>query len=161
MHRRTIQKQLDGMDNYYGVITHLEPYILECEVTWTLVLGECVISSVLSCCSKNLKQWTNRCYSSVLLGKAKDSIHLRSEGGSTQKTREERPQSFQSSSFYTFVSSLLSLPYVNWAIQKGCLFYLRSSLQSWDLPLFYFHELFPSLSFSHCHFGLLFPILTT
>ena len=32
---------------------------------------------------------------------------------------------------------------------------------SFDLPLFYFHELFPSLSFSHHHFGLLFPILTT
>ena len=30
-----------------------------------------------------------------------------------------------------------------------------------DLPLFYFCGLFPSLSFSHCHFGLLFPILTT
>ena len=32
---------------------------------------------------------------------------------------------------------------------------------SFDLPLFYFHGLFPSLSFSHRHFGLLFPILTT
>ena len=30
-----------------------------------------------------------------------------------------------------------------------------------DIPLFYFHGLFPSLSFSHLHFGLLFPILTT
>ena len=30
-----------------------------------------------------------------------------------------------------------------------------------DLPLFYFHGLFSSLSFSHHHFGLLFPILTT
>ena len=90
-----------------------------------------------------------------------DSTPSRSEARPTQKTREERPQSFQASSFYTFVSSLLSLPYVNWASQEGCLFYLRSSLQSWDLPLFYFHELFPSLSFSHRHFGLLFPILTT
>ena len=32
-----------------------------------------------------------------------------------------------------------SLPYVNWASQEGCLFYLRSSLWSSDLPLFYFH----------------------
>ena len=31
---------------------------------------------------------------------------------------------------------------------------------SFDLPLFYFCGLFPSLSFSHRHFGLLFPILT-
>ena len=30
-----------------------------------------------------------------------------------------------------------------------------------DLPLFYFRGLFPSLSCSHCHFGLLFPILFT
>ena len=30
-----------------------------------------------------------------------------------------------------------------------------------DLPLFYFHGLFPSLSFSQPHFGVLFPILTT
>ena len=30
-----------------------------------------------------------------------------------------------------------------------------------DLPLFYFCGLFPSLSFSHLHFGLLFPILST
>ena len=29
------------------------------------------------------------------------------------------------------------------------------------LPLFYFPGLFPSLSFSHRHFGLLFPILST
>ena len=53
------------------------------------------------------------------------------------------------------------LPYVNWAIQKGCLFYLRSSLQSLDLPSFYVLRPFPSLSFSHSHFGLRFPILTT
>ena len=31
---------------------------------------------------------------------------------------------------------------------------------SFDLPLFYFHGFFPSSSFSHCHFGLLFPVLT-
>ena len=30
---------------------------------------------------------------------------------------------------------------------------------SFDLPLFYFRGLFPSLSFSHHHFGLLSPIL--
>ena len=55
----------------------------------------------------------------------------------------------------------LGLPCVNWARQECCLFYLRSSLWSSDLPLFYFHGLFPSLSFSHHHSGLLFPILTT
>jgi len=55
----------------------------------------------------------------------------------------------------------LRLPYVNWASQEGCLFYLRSSFWSSDLPLFYFHRLFPSLFFSPHHSGLLFPILTT
>ena len=60
-----------------------------------------------------------------------------------------------------FICFLLSpgLPYVNWDSQECCLFYLRSSLQSSDLPLFYFHRLSPSLSSSHCHSGLLFPIL--
>ena len=54
-----------------------------------------------------------------------------------------------------------SLPYVNWASQEGWFFYLRSSLQSLDPPLFYFCGFSPSLCFSHSHFGLLFPILTT
>ena len=53
------------------------------------------------------------------------------------------------------------LPRVSWASRGCCLFYPRSSLQSSDLPLLYFRGLFPSLSFSHCPSGLLFPILTT
>ena len=32
MHRRTVQKSLNDPDNCNGVITHLEPDILECEV---------------------------------------------------------------------------------------------------------------------------------
>ena len=36
MHRRTIQKNLHEPDNHDGVITHLEPDILECEVKWAL-----------------------------------------------------------------------------------------------------------------------------
>ena len=55
---------------------------------------------------------------------------------------------------------LPDLPCVNWASQECPLFCRRSSLWSSDLPLFYFHGLFPSLSFSLCHSGLLFPILT-
>ena len=55
----------------------------------------------------------------------------------------------------------LGLPYVTWASQEYCLFYPRSSLGSLDLPLFYFWGLFPFLSFSHCHSGLLFPIRPT
>ena len=30
------KKDFHDQDNHYGVITHLEPYILECEVKWTL-----------------------------------------------------------------------------------------------------------------------------
>ena len=39
MHRRTVQKYKKGLndpDNHNGVITHLEPDILECEVKWAL-----------------------------------------------------------------------------------------------------------------------------
>ena len=32
IHRRTVQKSLHDPDNHDGVITHLEPDILECEV---------------------------------------------------------------------------------------------------------------------------------
>ena len=63
--------------------------------------------------------------------------------------------------FFFFFLLPLDLPYVNWAIQEGCLFYLRSLLWSLYLSLFYFSGLFPFLSFSHDHSGLLFLILTT
>ena len=36
IHRRTIHKDLHDLDNHDGVITHLEPDILECEVKWAL-----------------------------------------------------------------------------------------------------------------------------
>ena len=36
IHRRTVQKYLQDQDNHDGVITHLEPDILECEVKWAL-----------------------------------------------------------------------------------------------------------------------------
>ena len=36
IHRRTIQKDLHDPDNHDGVIIHLEPDILECEVGWAL-----------------------------------------------------------------------------------------------------------------------------
>ena len=32
IHRRTIQRGLSDQDNHDGVVTHLEPDILECEV---------------------------------------------------------------------------------------------------------------------------------
>ena len=36
IYRRTVQKNLHDPDNHDGVITHLEPDILECEVKWAL-----------------------------------------------------------------------------------------------------------------------------
>ena len=36
IHRITIQKSLHDPDNHDGVVTHLEPDILECEVKWAL-----------------------------------------------------------------------------------------------------------------------------
>ena len=36
IHRRTIQKYLNDLDNHDGVITHLESDILQCEVKWAL-----------------------------------------------------------------------------------------------------------------------------
>ena len=36
MYGSTIQKDLNDLDNHNGVITYLEPDILECEVKWAL-----------------------------------------------------------------------------------------------------------------------------
>ena len=36
IHRRTEQKYLHDLDNHDGVITHLEPDILECKLKWVL-----------------------------------------------------------------------------------------------------------------------------
>ena len=38
IHKRTVKKkkELHDADNHDGVITHLEPDILECEVKWAL-----------------------------------------------------------------------------------------------------------------------------
>ena len=36
IHRRTVQKRFTDPDNQDGVITHLEPDILECDVKWAL-----------------------------------------------------------------------------------------------------------------------------
>ena len=36
IHKRTIQKSLHDPNKHDGVITHLDPDILECEVKWAL-----------------------------------------------------------------------------------------------------------------------------
>ena len=93
---------------------------------------------------------------------SKGKYTLEAWGHADPKDKEKKgPWPNIGSSFYMFFLLPLGLPSVIWGSQEGCLFYLRSSFQSSDLPLFYFHGLFPPLSFSHCHSGLLSPILTT
>ena len=84
------------------------------------------------------------------------------------KRREEKRESETSGPLAPLLicfSLPLGLVYVNWTGQECCLFYPMSLLWSSDLPFFYFHGLFPSLSKEgreyHHHSGLLFPILTT
>ena len=36
IHRRTVLKDLNDLDNHNGVVTYVEPDILECEVKWIL-----------------------------------------------------------------------------------------------------------------------------
>ena len=36
IHRRTVQKSLNDLDNQDGMVTYLQPDILECEVKWAL-----------------------------------------------------------------------------------------------------------------------------
>ena len=91
----------------------------------------------------------DQCYSSMLqlsfIQKVKENTSSRHEGLPTQKMRrEERPPAQFWLLFLYVFSSPQGLPSENWASQKCCWFYLRSSLQSSDLPLFYFHGLFPS-----------------
>ena len=82
---------------------------------------------------------------------------LVAEGERERKSERERALAPPFISF----SSPWACPMQIGLSQVRCFLYLRSSLWSLDLPLFYFRGLFSSLSFSHCHFGLLFPILTT
>ena len=73
---------------------------------------------------------------------AKENTSLRCEGGLTQKKRGA-----QFWLLLCFFLLLLSLPCINWASQEGCLFHLRFSLLTLDLPLFYFCGLFPFFVF--------------
>ena len=78
----------------------------------------------------------------AVLFKKQRKIHPRGmRTGRPKRCKEKRsPQLNFGSSFYMFFFFLLplSLPCVNWASKEGCLFYLRFSLRSSDLPLFYF-----------------------
>ena len=120
-------------------------------------------SSVLQLCvtAQFYLENKGKCILSVW-GHADPKEMRRGAGGGREGERAwERETPSPLAPLFMFFLRLLSLPYVNWASQECCLFYLRPSLLSLDLLLFYFRRFFPSLSFSHCHSGLLFPILTT
>ena len=36
IHRRTVKKGVNDLDNHDGVVTHLEPDVLQCEFKWAL-----------------------------------------------------------------------------------------------------------------------------
>ena len=78
------QSLFQWVSSLHQVAKLLELHLLACK-KW-----EQLLPLVLSCRSKDLKWEVNRCYSSILLGKTKDNTPSRSEGGPTQKTREER-----------------------------------------------------------------------
>ena len=121
--------------------------------------GEFVISLVLSCCNNILKWWTEQCYSpqkdSVtapcyisILFRSKGKYILEAWGNADPKDvkRREASSLILVPLFICFFLLPLVLPYVNWASQEYCSFYLESSLWSSNLPLsYYFLDI--SLSF--------------
>ena len=68
--------------------------------------------------------------------RSKDS--KRRYGPSAQGREREREELWL---LFLYVSLSLGLSYVNWARQQCCSFYLRFSLWSSELPLFYFRGL--------------------
>ena len=62
-------------------------------------------------------------------------------GARASAQERERERTRFGFSFYVFFLPL-GLPYVNWASQECCLFYLRSSLRSSDLPLNFLYSIF-------------------
>ena len=102
---------------------------------------ECVISSVLSCYSKDLKQQTS----------VTAQFYLASKGKYIFKVwRWADPKESQGSILGPLFKCFFSSPGPALCKlgQPGVLFiYLRSSLRSLYLPLFYFHRLFPFFVF--------------
>ena len=104
--------------------------------------------------------WTAAHQASLSITNSRSLLKLMSIE-SVMATQKKRGAHFWLLFLYVFFLLPVSLPYVNWISKEGCLFHLRFSFQSSDLPLIYFHGFFLSLSFTHHYFALLFPILTT
>ena len=79
------------------------------QVTAQHMLGECVISSVLSCCGKDLKRWSSDT-AQTFIQQTNDSTLLRHEDVPTSK---QRHQPILAPSFYMFCLLLLNQPYAN------------------------------------------------
>ena len=132
-----------------------------------VLLEECVISSVLSRYGKILKQWKDRCYSSMLqlsfIWQAKENTSSRCEGQLTQKTRREEKPPAQFWLLFLYVFSPHPEPALCKLGRPGGLFVLPEVLtpSPWTFLCSVFMGFSLSLSFSHPYFGLLFPILTT
>ena len=156
----TLWTKLSEKSQTQKATCYMVPFIKNVQHRQIHMSGECVISLVLSRCSKTLKQQTSVTVWLQLsfIWQAKENTSSSCEGGPAQKKSGAQ---FWLLCLYAFFLLPLSLSYVNWTSQEGCLFHLRFSLHSLDLPLFHFPGLLPSLSFSHHHFGLLFSILTT
>ena len=107
---------------------------------------------------------TAQCYSSILFRKWQENPSSRHEGILTQRLQEEsaparggeRQRQPFGSSFYIY----FFLPLGPALCKLGL---ARSAVLPEVLTLIFvlFSQAFPFLSFSHHHFGLLFPLLTT
>ena len=118
---------------------------------------------------------TAQCYSSILfrrlqgdpsLKKRREwrSVPVRADGGprGAVQRESERARACLAPPFMCFLppgAALCKLGSARGAVLPEVLTPVLGPF--FDLPLFYFCRLFPSLCFSHCHSGLLFPILTT
>ena len=93
------------------------------------------------CCSSQ----TNQCQSCILFRRQQENPSLKHEGTPTQRREkkrvEERPVHRREKERKSPLAPLFmffpppGLPYTNWASQECCLFYLKSSFWSSDLPL--------------------------
>ena len=126
--------------------------------SWIRIVRGLAISLVLSHHNKNLKHHsprTDQCYSSVLqlsfILKVKENTSSRTEGMPIQKIQKERPpaQFWLLFLYVIFFLLPLGLPFVNWASQECCLFYLGPHSGPWTFLCSFFCRLFPSLTFSH------------
>ena len=92
--------------------------------------GQFVISSVLSCHSKNLKQWVDWCHTLILFVNQR-KIHPQGVRVGWTKRSKEKPEAQFWLLFCMFFLLPLNLSNVNWASQESCLFHMRFLIGPW------------------------------